>query len=751
MKTKILSTKVISANANMIAMFILLELSFLTTAAPIPNTEDLLEVPEIENCAYVNAYYVTCWWKRPKRDTASDFRLGYISAADAHEVRLDKYCSVTEQSIDGDVITESCGIHGTMYGKFTLWVASVHDCDAITGVCQSFAKSKEIDFTCMGSNVKLTIPPSSLQIVDDGERLTWEEPERMDSMLSFALHRRKVLYKVEYRELLNGEKATGWEDWYIGPETSAFLPTLVPGSTYELRVSASMDPSEADAEREWTRPSNVLVFMVPKTARITSEVTLVDLKEDTKINEPFTSSNRINDVIRPVQVSKKVIIASAVTSFIIVVALAIAGYFFQWRRYCCCLSKIKFSGPKLFVNFKDESIHDPGLFPNTNEKSDGQCEKGAEVPCPITQHMLQKPVAAVPNNPSNNNNNHTRYFALSRREERDVDFGRQRLLSSSKNLDDTFSLNEILDSVDGHDEEPSTSSPRDVLIFDDVTTRNNSVSLQNRNPWKLKSQEDIQAIVKNFGSVKYVKLGPQDSDMPSYLFTNDKNDVTILGSLDRTMSDYVTDDTGIESAFTNDLSDVTGDITSSEDFDEEKFKQWQKQMMDSDAISDGMPDYVTHAPSFNKDFSQNMTMFVSMATEDVTQRQPINVYDAIKKESPIKCDDINDYSHFAGESSRVVIMTMCPSCKNAQTHEKCTNGDNRESREVPVSLPVGLDRRGSVSENSIDSGYSPDTPDCATLPSSEKDTLLSSRFELAGASDNENSDNDGDYMTYVTT
>lgn len=206
----------------------------------------------------------------------------------------------------------------------------------------------------------------------------------------------------------------------------------------------------------------------------------------------------------------------------------------------------------------------------------------------------------------------------------------------------------------------------------------------------------------------------------------------------RSTSEYVIDSTGMDSLLTSDMHDDMNQ--------EEKHKQWQKYIMDSQCSDDesDIPDYVTHAPSQSKDFCQNMNIFVSMATEDLNKRRrPLGVCEGqCAKSAKLPPSD----------SNHIIVMTVCTSCKNSTIHETCDNAEGfSDLKNDFLSITVPPTRRGSVSDNSVDSGYSPDSPDCVTAASRVKENVLNSQFDMRSTvGDNNESDND-DYMRYVTS
>lgn len=60
-------------------------------------------------------------------------------------------------------------------------------------------------------SVEITIPPGGLDIETTTYLLMWNPPDKDSSMLSFVLNRRHVLYKVEYREVIDGNTDIEWE------------------------------------------------------------------------------------------------------------------------------------------------------------------------------------------------------------------------------------------------------------------------------------------------------------------------------------------------------------------------------------------------------------------------------------------------------------------------------------------------------------------------------------------------------------
>lgn len=655
---------------KLLSFFVLISamgITFVTTA-PASTKEEPPQVPMIEDCAFVDAYYATCWWKRRPDDHETIYRLGHISSSYHPDENDEKYCDYVHSRVTDDGIQiEECGFKkANLFQRFTFWV------EVVTRVQENYfptgSRSQEVSFTASASTVKLTVPPHSLNIEKDGQLLTWSEPEKDDSLLMYVTAERKLFYKVESR-IHSVTKDDKWKEWYSGYESESRLSELVPGVSYDLRVFASLDygfpiseeMNEEDEEREWSEPSAVLVYAVPAP---------------------------------PETIRGKVKIAAILTPIVVVILalVTLGGYLMYWKGHCCF--EVKFIKPNAFIDLdaKPEEIvtSESALMNDSSNRTEERIY-------PVTM------------------NDEFDWIVKDLRHKK----GSAYTITISNEIAEDDLKRHILRSFK---QENIRSSFQDEICSNSTDCADNDVmrmEMLSKQKQRFRSKSSLDE-----ESIQYMKLVENDGGIPTYLLADSEERTESRGSQESIDTEYVMEYTAVDPTATP-SGTYQPEKTPQTEFDDTKSSQITETVDKSmlEFSYGAIPDYVMQASVSYEDFARTMTSFLHTLTH--TEHRSEN--DDGMTEQQHRTADISPNStlrsHLTNHDMKIthdadhcdVTLPLYGSGDEYATHmspktEK--DGSTFKPDEISTNKSKAmLSRSGSGSLPSIDSGYSAETPE----------------------------------------
>ncbi|XP_078485311.1 uncharacterized protein LOC100179003 [Ciona intestinalis] len=713
------------------------------------------EVPEIEGCRYLDAYSVDCWWKLPSTDKQTVYRLSYILHSDPISFKGFHNCEPTHRTVNsnGDII-EHCEITDGARPYSRLKIFLTVQCNQNTSC--SNATSTPVDFFCDPNNVLLHVPPRDFHLEIGSQQLTWSQPDRDNSLLSFVMKIAKsARYKLVYTKWTGREpnhSINNWKVWYIGNATSFYLPTLVPGAHYETKIYAALVGKHEKLGNEvWGPPSNTIKFTAPrltikhvepgKTAEINQQTstkspyqipirsTLLQIRQQqhqprTDTPQPDTHRNKQifyercftftgPRTVVPTKFAESTLTqtVSVTVALLFLVALAsVLAYYLVYKKYCCCCpNRVKIPKPLLMVELETLRVLDP------QQQGDGDSVQDIPDEIPMTSLLVPKNNVSNGDVTNHYSNHTTNSLRLHVENEKHNTGGRQRKVSvPDSDVTNDVSSNDV---EEAEKKDPNGNrtevGPRLTVGFRPHEPASGDV--YGENPSSPTSPTGPTTNGLNSPSMPGTSGGRTLSCMGQKLkmlglsngdhFTAETTSYNVPKNFERNpgCTKSESGDGGVtETRLSYNTSDQTMDYVIEDSLHgqfgsfDEKQRQWNEHSVAGKITP--LPDYVKHSSGGTA--VAPITLNLYRAAE--VQRLPLKTVYCNNDDPGHNCQCIASLEGVE-KSIQLLLKATCPVC-DKPVHLRIEDCENNAEDDHAAR------RESSSSRNSVDSGYSPDSP-----------------------------------------
>nr|XP_018667704.1 uncharacterized protein LOC100179003 isoform X2 [Ciona intestinalis] len=669
------------------------------------------EMPEIEGCRYLDAYSVDCWWKLPSTNKHTVYRLSYILHSDPISFKGFHNCEPTHRTVNsnGDII-EHCEITDGARPYSRLKIFLTVQCNQ--NISCSNATSTPVDFFCDPNNVLLHVPPRDFHLEVGSQQLTWSQPDRDNSLLSFVMKIAKsARYKLVYTKWTGREpnhSINNWKVWYIGNATSFYLPTLVPGAHYETKIYAALVGKHEKLGNEvWGPPSNTIKFTAP---RLTIKHVEPDSTTATSTSYRHTTGPGTALPTKFAESTLTQTVSVTVTLLFLVALASVLAYYLVYKKYCCCCpNRVKIPRPLLMIELETLRVQD-------SQQGDG--DSVHDIPDEIPMTSLLVPKNNVSNGDvTNHYSNHTTHsLRLHVENEKHNTGGRQRKASvPDSDVTNDVSSNDIEESekIDPNGNRTELGprltvgflphEPASGDVYGENPSSPTSPTSPTRNGLNAPSAPSVPGTSggRTLSSMGEKMLGFSNGDH----FTSETTRYNVPKNFEInpgcTKSD--TGDGGVtETRLSYNTSDQTMDYVIEDSLHgqfgsfDEKQRQWNDHSVTGKRTP--LPDYVKHSSGGTA--VAPITLNLYRATE--VQRLPLKTVYCNDDDPGHNCQCIASLEGVE-KSIQLLLKATCPLC-DKPVHLRIEDCENNAEDDHAAR------RESSSSRNSVDSGYSPDSP-----------------------------------------
>nr|CAB3262251.1 uncharacterized protein LOC100179003 [Phallusia mammillata] len=634
-----------------------------------------VKVPDIDGCQYIDADLVECWWTRPLDYNKTTYRLSYLREVDPHHQRVHRICQPTEEHAYKQDVKQYCTVNNvTPYARFNFSVSALcKNCEKDDCIC---GRGNAFLFECDPHDVILQSPPVELKLESLPYKLSWLPPHKPQSMMSFVRKIMTVEYKLEYKSLVRGKTNTDakWQVWFVGNQTSFYVPTLVPGVKYMSRVLARYIPLHDAGLKIWSSPSNAVEFFGKAPPAHTTDTTS---PFTTFTNEDPLSTQAGYESTSEVIPASHVALGLCVSSLPIIV-LVLVLYYLVSRTIGCSRSK-KIPKPVMMIEVEPLDAQLQERFGNYDEFGEEEEE------ILLSSRLHQTYPSTVCSSPKINALKNELLDSISSQ----ITFEHQTESNKLWKCSNPFPKN-FCNST----ETPNVDFRNDIQLLPLKQFHTQQGESLNNNKSSTETPSTIRTTVtpdseKSFSQCD-ISSRPQQSPKTDEVYDQvSPSTFRDNNSLYTTTMDYV-------------MSNATSSAMEYVGVDDQCSCSELSKTRSLTGSTELLPDYVKQAKG-----NQHIELFLAITSETAHHSNHV------KYKGYHYCD-CRKVLLKTGTTIANVLEAVCPACQKIidmkQTISKGNETIINAVNQLTLPSNNSENRRSSTSDNSVDSGYSPDSP-----------------------------------------